>query len=110
MEIQKEQRSGLKSGFLENSKGLEKHSETRVQAPQGLQTFPRKSRVGHFEFWSQSGPPKWGSTSGRVGEFRIDFSGSNRIWMGTRAPDTGGPPKLKIIEISSGARREGRHL
>ena len=38
--IQKEHRSGLKSGFLENSKGLETHSETRVQAPQGLQTCP----------------------------------------------------------------------
>ena len=57
-EIQKEQQSGLKSGFLENSKGLEKHSETLVQAPQGLQTHPRKSRFGHFEFWSQSGPRK----------------------------------------------------
>ena len=57
-EIQKEQQSGLKSGFLENSKGLENHSETHLQAPQGLQTCPRKSRVGHFEFWSQSGPPK----------------------------------------------------
>ena len=28
--------------------------------------------------------------------------------MGTRAPDKGLSPKLKTIEISSGARREGR--
>ena len=41
---------------------------------------------------------------------KIDFSGTNRIWMGVRVPEMGRRPIAKSVEKSSGAGREGHHL
>ena len=41
---------------------------------------------------------------------KIDFSGTNRIWMGVRDTDRGRRPMLKSVEFSSVSGREGHHL
>ena len=41
---------------------------------------------------------------------KIDFSGTNRIWMGVRGTEMGGPPIAKSVEFSMVPGREGLHL
>mgnify|MGYP006956548750 CR=1 FL=1 len=41
---------------------------------------------------------------------KIDFSGTNRIWMGVRDTDRGRRPIAKSVEFSRVSSREGHHL
>ena len=41
---------------------------------------------------------------------KIDFSGTNRIWMGVRGTDRGRRPIAKSVEFSMVPGREGLHL
>ena len=69
-----------------------------------LSSAPRVRAVG----WRQV---SWLPTPIMTGrQCKIDFSGSNRISVVSHAPDRGRRPKLKSVEISGGAAREGHHL
>ena len=41
---------------------------------------------------------------------KIDFSGTNSIWMGVPGTDRGAPPIAKSVEFSKVLGREGLHL
>ena len=45
-----------------------------------------------------------------VSDVKIDFSGTNRIWMGVRDTDRGRRPIAKSVEFSKVSSREGLHL
>ena len=110
VKIQKEQQNHLQLGIFEKSQVHETHAQTSFQAPKDLPTHPWKFYFGHFDFWCHSGPLRWWSSSGGVSDVKIDFSGTNRIWMGVRGTDMGGPPIAKSVEFSSVPGREGHHL
>ena len=52
----------------------------------------------------------FGVTRDHYGDVKIDFSGTNRIWMGVRGTDRGGSPIAKSVEFSKVPGREGHHL